>query len=423
LRRLALCADTPRVIPFPQTGRSRAEIDAAMAAMAQGDADWRGGRVPLYVFGATPEVAEVGRAAFNAYFTENALGGRRAFPSLRRMEEEVVGMALDLFHAPPDAAGFMTSGGTESIVMAVKACRDWRRARSGDASHRGNLVLAVSAHPAFDKAAALMDLEVRRVKVQADFRADPAAMGGALDADTVMMVGSVPCFPYGVVDPMPELSELALSRGVWLHVDACVGGYFAPFARALGRSIPAFDFELAGVASMSADLHKFGFTPKPASTVFYRDAARAACQGFDLDVWPNGRFATATLVGTRPGGGVAGAWAVMRYLGRDGYTAIAERLLAMRDAYVAGIEAIPGMRVFGRPDLSILGFGDPSRDMAAVAAGMAERGWIPGMLQDPPGLHMMMSLLHEPARERYLVDLAAAAAAAPASGGQVRAEY
>ena len=333
-------------------------------------------------------------------------------------------MALDLFHAPPGAAGAMTSGGTESIVLAVKAARDWGRARRGERAHRGNLVMPVSAHPAFDKAAALMDLEVRRMPVAADFRADPAALAPAIDVDTVMMVGSVPCFPYGVVDPMPALSDLALASGVWLHVDACVGGYFAPFARALGRPIPAFDFALPGVASLSADLHKFGFTPKPASTVFYRDAERAAAQGFDLDVWPNGRFATATLVGTRPGGGVAAAWAVITFLGRAGYMALAERLLAMRDAYVADIEAIPGMRVFGRPDLSILGFGDAGRDMQAVAAQMGDRGWIPGLLRDPPGLHMMMSLLHEPVRGRYVADLAEATRAArPARAAAIVAEY
>lgn len=416
-------------IPFPRTGQPRERIEEALAAMAAGDADWRDGRVPLYVFGAGAEVAEVGRAAFNAYFTENALGGRRAFPSLRRMEDEVVSMGLDLFHAPAGAAGHMTSGGTESIVLAVKACRDWDRARRGDPAHRGNLVLPVSAHPAFDKAAALMDLEVRRVPVGTGFRAHPLALAAALDADTVMLVGSVPCFPYGVVDPLPELSELALSRGVWLHVDACVGGYFAPFARELGRPIPPFDFELPGVASLSADLHKFGFCPKPASTVFYRDADRAAAGGFDLDVWPNGRFATATLVGTRPGGGVAAAWAVLNFLGREGYLAIAERLLRMRDAYVAGIQAIPGLRVFGRPDLSILGFGTGAAPVNLVADAMAERGWVPGLLRDPPGMHMMMSLLHEPARERYLAHLAQAVQAALAdaeahgTAAEVRAVY
>lgn len=410
--------------PFPASGLPRAEVDALLDEMAAGDADWRGGRVPLFVFGATPDVAEVGRAAFNRFFTENALGGKRAFPGLRRMEEEVVAMALDLFHAPPGAAGSMTVGGTESILLAVKAARDWGRARRGDPAHRGNLVMPVSAHPAFDKAALLMDLEIRRTPLAADFRADPATLAAAIDADTLMLVGSVPCFPFGVVDPLPALAEMAAARKLWLHVDACVGGYFAPFARDLGRPIPPFDFALPGVCSLSADLHKFGFTPKPASTVFFRTADRAAAAGFDLDVWPNGRFATGTFVGTRPGGAVAAAWAVMRFLGRDGYTALAARLLAMRDAYVAGIAAIPGMGVFGAPDLSILGFGDPSLDMGSVGDGMAARGWVPGLLRDPPGLHMMMSLLHEPARDRYLADLVAAAGAArPAGQGKVSATY
>lgn len=394
---------------FPAAGRSKPEIEAALDAMAQTDADWRNGRVPLFVFGATPDVADIGRTAFNRYFTENALGGRRAFPSLRRMEDEVVAMALDLFNAPEAAAGAMTSGGTESIILAVKAARDHARAQRADPAHRGNIVLPVSAHPAFDKAALLMDLEIRRRPVAPDYRADPATLADAIDADTIMLVGSVPCFPYGVVDPLPALDDLARSRNVWLHVDACVGGYFAPFAQALGRPIPTFDFALPAVASLSADLHKFGFTPKPASTILYRDAARFAAQGFDLDVWPNGRFATATIVGTRPGGGVAAAWAVLTYLGRPGYLALAERLLAMRDAYVAGIESIPGLRMIGNPDLSIIAFGDPARDIPTLATFMQSRGWVPGLIQHPPGLHMMMSLLHEPARPQYLADLAEAA--------------
>ncbi len=409
---------------FPRHGQAPAALLDALTAMKEGDADWRGGRVPLYVFGATREVAEIGRDAFNLFFTENALGAKRAFTSLARAEAEVIGMTLALFSAPEGATGTMTSGGTESIVLAVQAARNFARARRGDAAHRGNLVLPETAHPAFDKAAGLMDLEVRRVPLAASLRADPAAMEAAIDADTILLVGSVPCFPYGVVDPIPELSELALRHDVWLHVDACVGGYFAPFARDLGRDIPVFDFANPGVASLSADLHKFGFCPKPASTVFYRTAAHAAGQGFDLDVWPNGRFATSTLVGTRPGGGVAAAWAVLRFLGHDGYTRLAERLLAMADAYVAGIEAIPGMRMFGRPDLSIIAFGDPGRDMGAVAEGMARRGWVPGLVRRPAGLHMMMSLLHEPVRERYLADLAASAAEAPAvAGAAVNAVY
>jgi len=409
---------------FPETGQPADRIAALMDAMKSADANWRAGRVPLYVFGATPAVAEVGRDAFMAFFTENVLGAKRAFGSLKRMEEEVIAMALDLFHGPEGATGNMTSGGTESIVMAVKACRDFNRATRKNPTHRGNIVLPLTAHPAFDKGANLMDLEIRRTPIADDLRADPAAMEAAMDADTIMLVGSTPCFPYGVVDPIPALSDLALRKNTWLHVDACVGGYFAPFAKALGRPIPDFDFANPGVMSLSADLHKFGFCPKPASTVFYRDAEKHAAQALDLDVWPNGRFVTNTMVGTRPGGGVAAAWAVLNFLGRAGYMAIAERMLAMRDAYVEGIEAIPGMTVFGRPDLSILAFGAPAKDADSIAAGMAARHWVPGMVRTPPGLHLMMSLLHEPAREDYLRDLAAAVAEAkPAAGRLASAVY
>jgi len=300
---------------LPLQGRSRADVIAEMRASKEGDADWQHGRVPLFVFKATDELGEVGRDAFLEFFSENALGGKRAFPSVKKMEDEVVEMALDLFHAPDAAQGFMSTGGTESIIQAVQTCRDWNRKRRGDQKHRGNLVLPESVHPAFNKAAKLMDLEVRRVPVGADFRADVAALDAAIDADTIMLVGSAPNFPYGGIDPIAELGQLAERRDVWLHVDACVGGYLAPFAKRIGREIPDFDFTVPQVASLSADLHKFGFCPKPASTVFYRDADKAQHHHFDFNEWPNGRFVTGTLVGTRPAGGVAGAWATFQYLG------------------------------------------------------------------------------------------------------------
>jgi glutamate/tyrosine decarboxylase-like PLP-dependent enzyme len=407
---------------FPETGRPRAEVMAQLKGFAAGDADWKRGRVPLYVFKATEEAAEVGREAFNAYFTENALGAKRAFGSLKRMEDEVARMALDLFHAPEGATGNMTTGGSESILMAVKAARDFARAQRGDKAHRGNLVLPSSAHPAFNKAALLMDLEVRRVPVTRDFLADPTAMAAAADKDTIMIVGSAPCFPYGAVDPIEALGEVAGSKNLWLHVDACVGGYVAPFVRDEGWPVPTFDFAVAQVSSLSADLHKFGFAPKPASTVFYRDEARKAGQTFSIDEWPNGRFVTETLTGTRAGGAVAAAWALMQTLGRDGYRQIARELMTMRDAYIKGIEAIPGFRVFGKPHLTLLGFGASDLDMARVAEGMAGRGWVPGMLKDPPGLHLMMSLLHKDARADYLRDLAASAAEVRASAGKAKLE-
>lgn len=407
---------------FPEHGTPADTLLAELGALKTNDIDWKGGRSPLFVFKASDAVSEIGRAAFNAYFDENALGGKRAFKSVGHMEAEVVAMALDLFKAPAGGAGAMTTGGTESIVLAVKTARDFGRRERGLSGRKLNIVLPETAHPAFDKAALLMDLVVRRVPVAADLGADVEAMARAADGETIMIVGSAPCFPYGVIDPVTELSEMAVRRGLWLHVDACVGGYLAPFARDIGYPIPAFEFSLPGVSSMSADLHKYGFCPKPASTVLYRSAALKAHQTFDLDVWPNGPFVTDTIVGTRPAGGVAAAYAVLRHLGREGYRRHAREVMGMRDAYKADIEAIPGMLVRGAPHLAILAFGADDTDMMQVGTEMAARGWLPGLVRRPPSLHLMMSMLHAPARERYVADLAAAVDKVRAGAGGARAK-
>ena len=403
-------------ITMPETGRPRDEVLADLRALKSDDVDWAHGRAPLFVFKANQEIYDLGRDAFFEYFTENALGAKRAFPSVKRMEEEVVAMALGLFNAPEGAEGFMTTGGTESIILAVQACRDWTRAQRAEPRFRGAVLAADSVHPAFDKAAKLMDLEVRRVPVGPDLRADPAAIEAAIDDDVMMIVGSAPCFPYGVIDPIAELGALAARKGVWMHVDACVGGYLAPFARRAGWSIPDFDFGVPGVTSMSADLHKFGFCPKPASTVFFRDAERAGFAPFDFQDWPNGRFVTSTIVGTRPAGGVAAAWAVFNHLGLAGYTEVARTLMTFVDAYREGVEAIPGLKVHGDPHLSIVAFGSAELDVFRVAELMHARGWLPGLTQRPKGIHRMMSMIHAVSLDDYLSDLRAAVGTVRQSG-------
>lgn len=402
---------------LPAAGLSRAEIFARMKALSADDIDWRRGRVPLYVFKANDEIAALGRDAFLQYFTENGLGGGRAFFGLKRMEDEIVAMGLTLFHAPDDAAGFFTTGGSESIITAVMACRDYVRAQTGRGRWRGNIVLPRSAHPAFTKAARLMDLELRRVPVAADYRADVAAMARAINEDTMLLVGSAPCFSYGTIDGIADLGRLAQERGLWLHVDACVGGYLAPFAAKAGYPVPSFDFAVPGVMSISADLHKFGFCPKPASTVFYRSADRAACQPFEMDDWPGGKFATATLVGTRPGGAIAGAWATLQAMGEQGYVDTARQIMELVGAYRRGIEAI-GLEVIGRPDLSILCFTSREVDMLRVGEEMTLRGWLPGLVRDPHAMHLMLSMLHAPAREEYLHDLRGAVAQVRSESGK-----
>jgi glutamate/tyrosine decarboxylase-like PLP-dependent enzyme len=398
-------------------GRAREEVLAELRGFKAGDIDWAHGRAPLFVFKGDDEAHEVGRDAFFEYFSENALGAKRAFHSVRRMEEEVVDMALDLFQAPESGCGFMTTGGTESIVQAVQTCRDWTREQRGVPRARFNIVAPESLHPAFDKAARLMDLEIRRAPVGTDLRADVKAMQALIDGDTMMLVGSAPCFPYGVIDSIADIGALAEQHGLWLHVDACVGGYLAPFARSIGRDIPDFDFSVPAVCSISADLHKFGFCPKPASTVFYRDPDKARLHAFDFNAWPNGRFTTPTIVGTRPAGGVAAAWATMQYLGVEGYERVARELMDFIDRYKAGVSAIEGLEVLGRPHLSIVAFGAQEFDIFAVAERLAAKGWLPGLVQRPKAIHRMMSLLHEPSLDEYLADVRACVAAVRAESG------
>jgi glutamate/tyrosine decarboxylase-like PLP-dependent enzyme len=393
---------------LPTTGRPKDAVIAEMREMKRGDIDWQHGRAPLFVFKATDELYELGREAFFEYFSENALGAKRAFHSVNRMQDEVVAMALGLFNAPEAAQGYMTTGGTESIVQAVQACRDWSRKQRKESALRGNIVAPESVHPAFNKAARLMDLEVRRAPVAAGFGADVSAMEAMIDDDTIMLVGSAPCFPYGVIDPISEIGKLAERRGLWLHVDACVGGYLAPFVRMIGREIPDFDFVVPAVTSISADLHKFGFCPKPASTVFYRTGDKAEFHHFDFAGWPNGRFTTPTIVGTRPAGGVAAAWAAFQFLGVDGYKKIARDLMAFIDAYKAGITGIPGLKIHGQPHLSIVAYGSDEVDVFRVAEIMAGKGWLPGLVQKPKGIHRMMSMVHAPSLDEYLTEVRAA---------------
>lgn len=388
---------------LPQHGQAWDALEARMRAMAEGDVKWRDGRTALYIFNAGAEVERVQKAAYALFSAENGLGPA-AFPSIAQMEREVVGFGLSLLNAPEGAAGAMTSGGTDSITMAVKAARDHARAKRGLSDHV-NIVTPTSVHPAFDKACALMDIEVRRVPTK-DLLADVAAMEAAIDANTLMIVGSAPCFPFGLIDPIEELAELAERKGVWLHVDACVGGYLAPFVRMNGANLPPFDFGVAGVRSMSADLHKYGYASKGASTVFFRSADLREYMTFDVGPWPLGRMMTPTLAGTRPAGAIAAAWAVMNFLGVEGYCAKQGEVVAAREKIEAGVKRL-GFSVLGEPKLGIVAFAHPQADALSLYAKMHHRGWFTAALLDPKALHLMLSPKHNEVAKDYLADLAA----------------
>lgn len=406
----------PQGTPWP-------ELQQQMQEAGRNDVDWRNGRAPAFIHYAGDDVLDVAKQAYLMYFSENGLG-LRAFKSLAKFESEVVAMGLGLLHGGEGARGAMTTGGTESIFLAVKAARDLAlQQRPGIA--RPQMVLAASAHPAFDKAAHFMGLQTVRTPLRADFTADPQAMEAAITPDTVMLVGSVPAYPHGVVDPIGEIAAIAQARGLWMHVDACVGGYFAPFARMLGVPIPDWDFAVPGVSSISADLHKYGYSAKGASTLFFRDAAGFAGMGWSFDNWPRGQYFTHTLVGTRAGGAIAAAWAVMKYLGVDGYKRITQRVLATRRGMSEGA-ALLGLPTFGNPQLCIVAFGSPEHDIAAIGTRLNARGWVTGFSKEPPGIHHMLNLTHEPVLGQYLSDLSDAIDASRKEGGErqaVQARY
>jgi len=391
---------------LPQHGTPWPELEARMRNMAAGDVKWRDGKTTMYIFNAGEDVERVKKAAYAMFSEENGLGPA-AFPSIAQMERDVVAFGLALLNAPEGAAGAMTSGGTDSITMAVKAARDFAREKRG-LKGALNLVAPYSVHPAFDKACTMMDIEIRRISVQ-DYLADVDAMGAAMDANTIMLVGSAPCFPFGLIDPIAALGALAEKRGVWLHVDACVGGYIAPFVRMNGADLPPFDFAVPGVLSMSADLHKYGYASKGASTVFFRSEALKAFMPFDAGPWPLGRMHTPTLAGTRPGGAIAAAWAVTQFLGVDGYREKQRAVTDAREKIEAGVREL-GFRVLGAPLLGLVAFTHDERDCLSLLGKMYQRGWVTAGLMEPRALHVMLSPAHREFAESYLADLAAALA-------------
>jgi glutamate/tyrosine decarboxylase-like PLP-dependent enzyme len=318
-------------------------------------------------------------------------------------------MVAGLLGGDARTVGNLTSGGTESLLLAVKTARDWGRARGIAAPA---MILPASAHPAFDKAAHYFGVEIVRVPLGPDLRADVAATRAALTANAVLIVGSAPQYPHGVVDPIRELAALAQERGLLMHVDACVGGMLLPFVRRLGYLVPEFDLSVPGVTSISADLHKYGYAAKGASVLLYTDAGVRRHQLFAAMDWPGGIYASPAIAGTRPGGAIAAAWAVLNYLGEAGYLRLAETVMQTAHTLRAGIRAIPGLTVLGEPDMSVMALAAADGlDIYEVGDELAARGWYLDRQQHPPSLHMTVSPAHAAVAGEFLNDLAAAAQA------------
>jgi glutamate/tyrosine decarboxylase-like PLP-dependent enzyme len=397
-------------VTLPERGLPREALLATMKERKARDANWRDARTFSLVYPAGPEVDEILHDAANLYLHENALNPLR-FPSLREMEVEVVADTAALLSAPAGAGGCMTSGGTESIIMAVYAARERAKAERG--VEHGVLVAPRTAHPAFAKAAKYLGLEHRQLPLDADLRADLAAAERLVDERTALVVGSAPNYPFGTVDPIPALAELAARRGISMHVDGCLGGFLLPFWERLGEPVPPYDFRVPGVTTMSADVHKYGYCVKGASVLVHRDEQHLVkYQRFLYTDWPGGLYFSQAIAGTRAAAPIAAAWAVTRRLGVEGYLSLARRVREATRKIQTGIAATPGLRLVGAPVMSVFAFTSDAADPFALADRLEERGWCADRQKGPDALHLMLSPRHADVADEFVADLRWAAATA-----------
>ncbi|MFF4195838.1 pyridoxal phosphate-dependent decarboxylase family protein [Nonomuraea sp. NPDC001831] len=352
---------------LPLSGRTAEDLLSEVARMKQHDLPVRGGQVTAYVYDTgRPEVHEAAARAYAEMLEVNCLDPT-AFPSIVEMEKQVVGAVADLLGG---GHGVFTSGGTESIMLAVKAARD-AAGRPG-----ANLVLPVTAHPAFHKAAHYLGLRVKAVPVDLEtYKVRVEDVAAAIDEDTVLVVVSAPSYPQGVIDPVAQVAAVAAEAGVACHVDACVGGWLLPWLREAGADVPPFDLSVPGVTSLSCDLHKFGYAPKGASVVLFADPATRRRAYFASAAWPGYTIINATVQSSRSAGPLGGAWATLQALGREGYVELGRATLKAAARLREGIAAIPGLRVLGAPESSLVAFAGDDLDVFVLADAARERGW------------------------------------------------
>ena len=391
---------------LPPHGRNWEKVRAEMEAVQEDDSPWYNERMFIggSYFGGE-DVVEVANEAYQMYMNYNGLYATKIFPSLVRYESDIVGALIEMMNAPMGASGSVTTGGTESLIMAVKTAHAWAHDRRPGAT-APEIVVPHAAHPAFDKTAHLMGIKAVRMIQSPDFRADIEAMERAINDNTIMLAGSAPSYPFGITDSISEIAALAEKHGLWLHVDACHGGFIFPFARKLGYSIPDYDFAVPGVTSISVDVHKLGYANKGVSTLLLRDASLETYQRYTFEAWPSGTYSTQNLMGSRSGGGLASAWAVLNYLGEEGYLGRVGKILDTRERFLDGIREIDGLEIWGEPEAYLIAFGSSVFDIFAVDEGMTERGWLSSRLLDPPAIHLFLDMSHVSIVEDYLRDLA-----------------
>jgi len=390
------------MVKLPEKGLSEKEIISQMEQMRKEDADWKKGRTFSLVYYARDDIKEIAQRAYTMFFSENGLNPL-AFPSLKQFETEVVAMTASILGGDDQTVGNMTSGGTESILLAVKTARDWARAEKGITEPE--MILPQTAHPAFEKASHYFGVKPVHIPVDKNLRADVNALEDAITENTVLIVGSAPCYPYGVIDPIPQMAEIAQKHNILFHTDACLGGFMLPFMKKLGYKVIDFDFSVPGVTSISADIHKYGYAGKGASVVIYRNEQIRKYQFYIYTDWVGGIYASPTISGTRPGGAIASAWAVMKYIGEQGYIELAKITMETAQKLINGIKSIDGMRIFGEPDMSVFAFDSEKVNIYALGDELQKKGYFLDRQQLPPALHLIVTANHQKYADEFLKDL------------------
>lgn len=396
----------PRHTHLPAAGIDQDEIVDWMQTMrTTEEGRWQDGLVSGAVYHGGQEHIEFLNRVYALNSQANPLHAD-VWPSNTKFEAEIVAMTAQMLGGEQagSVCGTISSGGTESIMLAMKTYRDW--ARTEKDITKPELVLPVTAHVAFDKAGQYFNIRLKKIPLDSNYRADVTAARKAITKNTIALVGSAPGFPHGIIDPIVELSELARERGIGFHTDACLGGFVLPWAERLGYSIPPFDFRLPGVTSMSADTHKYGYAAKGTSVVLYRDEKLRRYQYFTAADWPGGLYFSPTFAGSRPGGLSAACWAAMLTMGEQGYLDATSKILETATVIREGIEQMPDLTVLGDP-LWVIAFASPSLDIYRILDAMTQRGWSLNGLHKPQAVHIAITLRHtQPGvAERFLADL------------------
>lgn len=407
---------------IPIDGLRKEQILHTLESYKQHDLPWRSGRVLAYTYDPGQDAEEVAKAAFLMYLSENALDPT-TYPSLMRLEREVVRMVANLLRGDADVVGNFTWGGTESILLAVKTARDWARVHKPHIK-RPEMIVPRTAHCAFHKAAAYFGLDLVLTPFDdVTYQADVEAMARAITDNTVLLVGSAPGYAHGVIDPIEAIGRLAQERKLLFHVDGCVGGIHLSLMRKYGYDLPPFDFTVPGVTSMSADMHKYGYSPKGASVVLYRNKELRRFQIFASAKSTTYALINPTVLSTKSGGPMAAAWATLHFMGEKGYERIVRGVMNATQRMVDGINAIPGLHVLGKPHMCMFSFASDEINVYELADEMKLRGWY---LQpqfsvegSPPNLHVTVNQGSVSVVDAFLADLGDAAAAIRANPDRI----